>query len=125
MATGFPKIDHLVSIAVPGTPVHANILDDTDITAARMYNNHSSVLPDTAGVINRFARGRSVRARFSISPSIGQWYCGTDTVAVGISGVHVEKSCNTLSRGAHADTDFSTTTPCQLAHVLREVVWRV
>ena len=29
------------------------------------------------------------------------------------------------SPGVNANTDFSTASPCQLGHVLREVVWRI
>ena len=56
VAKGFPKIDQLASIAVHGAPVHADGFGDTDIKAALAHNNHSSVVPYTNAIINRFTR---------------------------------------------------------------------
>lgn len=44
VATRFPEVDQLPSIAVHGSPVHINGLGDTDITPALTCNHHSSVV---------------------------------------------------------------------------------
>lgn len=127
----FPDVDQSVSVAVRGAPVH--VVGAVDTQPAITYPNHISAL-SYADVIVVTIHDDVQFGRFFVSPLHH---------AANIPGLRLpplgvvaspSKTCVmqylTFSSASdvtmdNAVTDFTTTQPCQLGVVIRDVLWRI
>ena len=110
--------------------MHVNGFGDTDITAALAYENHSSVTPYTRDIVNKIHEDVRFGRAFVFPLRLAKGNLGLrlSTLAVVASTsktriIHDLTLASSAScHGVDADTYFAMAPPCQLVHVLRDVV---